>query len=229
MENIIVSIIDQYASPSTLIDANGVQSGLAHARLGQAPDTTADLVADLQASSLTLIEQAVDGLLLLRANTGAAALSAALQSRCGLARSERLKSTEHARYCVRWMSPDCWLLSCPLEEAFEIETALRDAVNEPIAIVNVSGGYSVLHLCGADAQHVLMKSTGYDTHPEHFVEGKVVNTTFAKAQVTLRAISVDEDNARYEIVVRRSFADYMLTWLQRAGQEYGLKCLATGV
>jgi len=87
-----------------------------------------------------------------------------------------------------------------------------------MAMVNVSGGFSVLELQGANANDVLKKSTGYDVHPSNFMPGKVVNTVFAKAQVTMRCIDTDH----YELIVRRSFADYLWHWIQVASAEYGL-------
>jgi sarcosine oxidase subunit gamma len=94
---------------------------------------------------------------------------------------------------------------------------LRQGVSGSIAVVNVTGGYSVLHLGGMRAVDVLKKSTPYDVHPINFPEAKVVNTTFAKSQATLRAMRTG-----YEIIVRRSFADYVWIWIHVAAEEYGL-------
>ncbi len=213
----MVAVMDQCADLSASgADAGMLSSGLAHAQLPPAAGTsTTD-------SGVLLTEKAVTGLLMLRATSNADALSTALKSYCGIALSSRLHSDTNGAYCVRWMSPDAWVLSCPLEEVFAIEGALRDAIPGHIAIVNISGGYTILELSGTHARSVLMKSTGYDVHPDHLGQGKVVNTTFAKAQVTLRAVEVDEAQGRYELLVRRSFTDYLWLWLQRAGAEYGL-------
>ncbi len=81
---------------------------------------------------------------------------------------------------------------------------------------------SLLTLSGENALNVLKKSTAYDVHAENFGPGKVVNTVMAKAQVTLRAKS----DGCFEIIVRRSFADYLWLWLQRAGKEYGLEAFS---
>ena len=116
------------------------QSGLAHVSLVAAPGAS---------GSVVLTAQPVLGLLMLRAVSDAPALSKALKERCGVSLSARLQSETHSEthsdYCVRWMAPDCWLLSCPLDEAFSIEQAVRAGVDGHIAIVNVSG--RVLH-CG---------------------------------------------------------------------------------
>jgi sarcosine oxidase subunit gamma len=99
-----------------------------------------------------------------------------------------------------------------------LEQNLRESLNAHVAIVDVSGGYTRLELTGADVRLVLRKSTGYDVHPENFPPGKVVNTIFAKAQATLRCMAEDQ----YEILVRRSYSDYLWLWLQRAGKEYAM-------
>ena len=214
-----VVVIDQWADP---VAGGEALSGLSHT------DTTNKGGAASKESGVSLITQAVTGLLIIRgAGTAADALSDALKAHCGLPLSTRLQSVVQDAYCIRWMSPDCWLLSCPVQECHAIEIALRDAVSAHLAIVNVSGGYTCLELSGEHARDVLMKSTGYDTHPDHLFPGKVVNTTFAKAQVTLRCVDVTKGEqgcvgGRYELIVRRSFSDYVWLWIQRAGAEYGL-------
>lgn len=206
----LVAVMDQHATTAE-------QSGFAHLGLP---------VSLSESGSVVMRARSVMGLLMLRASSDAIGLSEALKNRCGVPLSERLQSVTHNAYCIRWMAPDCWLLSCPLGEAFAIEQSLRTDVDGHIAIVNVSGGYSVVDLSGNDARNVLMKSTGYDVHPDHFGVGKVVNTTFAKAQVMMRVVELGETDACYELVVRRSFSDYLWLWLQRAGAEYGIRAVA---
>lgn len=176
-------------------------------------------------AGVSLAEQAVSGLLLLRANNDKSKLNTALLSVLELALPGTLGSNtsagsdHNASLCIRWMSPDEWLLSCPLANAYSIESQLREALQSAsYAIVNVSGGFTVLRLRGPHALNVLKKSVTYDVHPEHFSVGKVVNTVFAKAQVTMMCCGHED----YELIVRRSFADYVWTWLQVASREYGL-------
>ena len=54
--------------------------------------------------------------------------------------------------------------------------------------------------------------------PHGLPVGKVVGTGFAKTNVLLRRIETE----RVELVVRRSYADYLWTWLQRAAGPSGL-------
>lgn len=211
-----VAVMDQVAVASQSKAAFSPSSPLDHVRVLGLDAQTSD--GD-SASTAALTEKPVQGLLILRGDESRASLSAALKKTIDIALPETLQSTESAVYCARWMTPNEWLLSCPLSEAHELEVKLRAAVSEPLAIVNVSGGYSCLELSGPDALSILKKSTGYDVDPQHFPAGKVVNTTFAKAQVTLRALP----DGACELLVRRSFADYVFLWIQRAGKEYGLK------
>lgn len=219
-----VALMDQYTDVEATSAGNvtqartqsRTQSPLAHVGLQNSIDKSATR------STVSLVEHPVTGLLTLRAGAASAELSSALKKRLSLSLPSRLASSCEGDCCIRWMSPDEWLLSCPLDEAFSIERDLRALIDGPIAIVNVSGGYSLLELEGADAINVLKKSTAYDVSARNFSEGKVVNTTFAKSQVTLRALEA----MRYELVVRRSFADYLWLWMQRAGKEYGLQAYA---
>ena len=206
MEPILVS--DQYASDSS----QAANTALAHVQLNVLAEQ------DSNECGVTLAEIPLNGLLVLRSRDSDVmrrALSAALQ----IDLPGKLHSAQKAGVCIRWIAPDEWLLSCPLQDAFNVESALRKAAGtSSIAVTNVSGGFSTLILQGDNALDVLQKSTGYDVYPDNFSAGKVVNTVFAKAQVCLRCIGASQ----YEIIVRRSFADYVWHWLQVASAEYGL-------
>lgn len=209
-----VNVINQYPNAAAVSGMNVVQTPMHHVAdaINAKSPTTAK-------TSVTLAEMELTGLLVLRANATRDALSKALNKLAGIALPETLRSTESGAYCARWMAPDEWLLSCPNIESFDIEKSLRAAVDGHLAIVNNTGGYCVMRLSGPDARNVLKKSTVYDVSPENFQSGKVVNTTLAKAQVALRALPDDA----FELVVRRSFADYIWLWLQRAGKEYNMQ------
>ncbi|WP_416427240.1 sarcosine oxidase subunit gamma family protein [Pseudomonas sp. App30] len=121
---------------------------------------------------------------------------------------------------LQWLGPDEWLLVVPAGEEVATENRLREALDgQHIAVVNVSGGQSLLELSGPKVREVLMKSTSYDVHPDNFPVGKAVGTVFAKSQLVIRRPSEDV----WELVVRRSFSDYWWLWLQDASAEYGLE------
>ncbi len=170
----------------------------------------------------------VTGLLVLRGDRAASALADRAREALGLELPEALGTTTSegadtppgAGRVLRWRAPDEWLLSCPIAEAHELTVALEDGLGEGTGacIVDVSGGYARLELAGEGVDALLRRSTAYDVSPHGLPPGKVVGTTFAKTTALLRRI----DPARVELVVRRSYADYAWTWLQRAAGPSGL-------
>lgn len=73
-------------------------------------------------------------------------------------------------------------------------------------------------------REVLQKSTPYDVHPSNFPVGKGVSSVFAKAGAVIRR--VDED--RWQLVIRRSFGDYLYRWILDASEEFGVFVAPTG-
>ncbi|MDW5376365.1 sarcosine oxidase subunit gamma family protein [Halomonas sp. HP20-15] len=177
-------------------------------------------VPTAHAPGVTLRERAFLGHLILRG--GAIVLDEAVREVLGLglpARPGALTVDDRGERSIQWLSPDEWLVIVPDGEAFSLEKRLRDALGDAhFAIVDASGGQTVIELSGPCAREALMKSTPYDVHPQHFPVGKGVTTVFAKATVILRRPFDD----RWELVVRRSFADYCYRWLLDAAEEYGV-------
>ena len=129
-----------------------------------------------------------------------------------------LTSIEQGVLVVRWIAPDEWLISLPNHQVFDLETRFRTEMNGHHSLVNGSGGMTVYKLRGKHIVDMLKKSTPVDLHDSEFPVGKVVSTVFAKAGAVIRRTGESE----FELVVRRSFADYIWLWIQDASQEYGL-------
>lgn len=172
------------------------------------------------ASRVVLRERAMLGHLILRG--GAIVLDDAVRQVLDLplpARPNSLSRDASGERSIQWLSPDEWLVIVPGGEEFALEGKLRKALGDAhYAIVNVSGGQTLLELSGEKARELLMKSTPYDVHPDAFPVGKGVTTVFAKSSLILRR----PDESRWELVVRRSFADYLYRWLLDAGKEYAI-------
>ncbi len=165
-----------------------------------------------------LQEQKLLGHLVLRGSSDNTLFMTGAEQALGVALPGPLQSAERGELSVRWISPDEWLVVVPGARAFALERELRSAMGGHYAIVNVSGGQTVLSLSGPDARRVLQKSSPYDVHDRNFPVGKVVTTVFAKTQAVIRRTGEES----WELVVRRSFADYVWLWLQDACAEYGL-------
>lgn len=118
---------------------------------------------------------------------------------------------------VYWLGPNEWLLMVDGGREASLEEQLRRQLAGHISIVDVSGGQTLLNMSGTGAAVVLMKSSPYDFHASNFVPGRCVQTTFAKATALVAAC----DDGSFDLVIRRSFADYLARWILDAGAEAG--------
>ncbi len=171
-----------------------------------------------------LREKKLLGHLVLRGDAADPAFAAAVHQALGLELPVALTLVASGETSLQWLAPDEWLLIVPGGEEYAVEQRLRQALGEELhyAVVNVSGGQTLLELSGANVRELLMKSTSYDVHPSNFPVGKAVGSIFAKSQCVIRHTGEDT----WELVVRRSFADYFWLWLQDASAEYGLQVAA---
>lgn len=170
-------------------------------------------------AGVTLREYKLLGHLVLRGDGDDAAFRRGVQQVTGLELPGSLSLVGSGESSLQWLGPNEWLLTVAPGSEFEVEGKLRAALaGQHISVINVSGGQTLLQLSGPKVRELLMKSTSYDVHPNNFPVGKAVGTTFAKSQLVIRR----PGDSTWELVVRRSFADYIWLWLQDASAEYGL-------
>jgi sarcosine oxidase subunit gamma len=119
-----------------------------------------------------------------------------------------------------WVGPDDWFVIGPKGQAGAIEAALREALaGQHMAVTDVSGGYTVLHLSGTPVRDVLAQGCPLDLHPRVFGPGASAGSVFFKASVWLWQA---DDAPVYEVLVRSSFRGYVWLMLERCTQECGL-------
>lgn len=128
-------------------------------------------------------------------------------------------SVENDDATIMWLSPDEWLIIIEGGKEEAIEAALRESITGHFAVFDISGGQTILELSGPDCIKVLKKSTGYDFHLKQFPVGKVIGTAFAKSSTHIRRTG----DYSFQLIVRRSFADYFWLWIQQSSKEYGLR------
>ncbi|MHA6495029.1 sarcosine oxidase subunit gamma [Pseudomonas borbori] len=194
-------------------DAAHAESPLFHAGLnelvGKGP----------KAAGVILREKKLLGHLVLRGDAKDPAFASGVHHATGMELPGALGLVGSGERSLQWLAPDEWLLIVPRGEELAAEQKLREALaGLHISVVNVSGGQTLVELRGPNVRELLMKSTSYDVHPSNFPVGKAVGTVFAKSQLVIRHTGEDT----WELVVRRSFADYVWLWLQDASGEYGL-------
>ena len=117
-----------------------------------------------------------------------------------------------------WLGPDEWLIVGPEGDELAIELALRAALKGAHgSVVDVSANRMTLELRGPRAREVLAKGCALDLHPTRFGAGACAQTALARAQIVLRQVA---DEPLYWILVRCSFAAYLVEWLIDAMAEY---------
>jgi sarcosine oxidase, subunit gamma len=108
-----------------------------------------------------------------------------------------------------WLGPDEWLVLGPPGAGPEIVTELETALDgSHRSIVDVSANRVALELSGPRAKEVLSKGCAIDLHPRAWRPGMCAQTMLARAQVI-----VHERSNSTGILVRPSFADYLVDWL----------------
>ena len=120
---------------------------------------------------------------------------------------------------IYWLGPDEWLLADFGANAEWMPPALAGGV-----VVDVTGGYVAWRLTGPRARELLRQASSYDTHPRTFPPGRCAQTVFAKitALIAAEGNSETDESATFDLVVRRSYDDYVQKYLAAAAAEYGL-------
>jgi sarcosine oxidase, subunit gamma len=139
---------------------------------------------------------------------------AALERRLGL----RLPTTPNRRGTgpsgldVIWLAPDEWLLTGPGDGAMPVSD--MEFVVRPLGgtVVDVSAHRTTLELRGPGARDVLASGCSVDLRPRIFEVGHAAQTTLARVDVILTRVAGDT----FRILVRASFARYLVDWLKDA-------------
>ena len=124
----------------------------------------------------------------------------------------------------------------PLTWNDPLTTRLADALADwPYALTDLTGGQICIRLSGRGARDVLAKGCTLDLHPRAFQPGQCAQTVLGKASMliarsragTNSPVSDDagsaDDAGVFDIVVRRTFAEYAADWLYRSAEEYGVR------
>jgi len=131
-----------------------------------------------------------------------------------------IETAEHQTPRIFWLGPDEWLIETRPERNDKLLTNLEQALKGlHHSLVVVSGGNICLTLRGEKAREVLAKGCTLDLHPSVFKAGDCAQTGLAKAAVLLAAT----DDEGIDILVRRSFAEYLLLWFKHSGKEFEIR------
>ena len=81
---------------------------------------------------------------------------------------------------------------------------------------------TVIRLAGSHAHQVLAKGCPLDMHRRVFKPGQCAQTILARADMIIHKTAEEA----YDIIVLRSFTEYVWTWLEDAAREYGIRVIA---
>jgi sarcosine oxidase subunit gamma len=184
-------------------------------------DLAAGATAAPGSAGVVAVERAFLGHLNLRGDPHDARFVAAVRAVLGVAPPITANMVNEAqRNTVYWLGPDEWLVVTPRERRLPVESGLRSALRGlRFALTDISGGQTVVVLRGDPVRDLLAKGCPLDLHPRVFDTGQCAQSHLAKTPILLRPLGGEPS---FEIIVRRSFADYFWLWLEDAAAEYGL-------
>ena len=119
---------------------------------------------------------------------------------------------------VYWLGPDEWLVVTPAGQQQKTADQLRAALDGVFSsVVDNSSGLTMIHVTGENAAALLATDCPLDLHPREFKPGQCAQTRIAKTGMTIAPLA---DGSGFEVIIRRSFADYLLRWLQDAAVAF---------
>jgi sarcosine oxidase subunit gamma len=171
-------------------------------------------------AGVTLRERPFLGCVNLRGNPEDARFVDAVQGVLGVAPpTEPNTVAENGDITVFWLAPTEWFVRTGAGGERDLITRLEEALSgQHVATNDVTGNFTTVELSGPHARDVLEKGCTLDLHPRAFASGQCAQTLLSHAGILIRPL---EDGQAFELVVRRSFADYTFVWLEDAALEYG--------
>jgi sarcosine oxidase subunit gamma len=124
-----------------------------------------------------------------------------------------------------WLGPDEWLLVTDDERHSDSMAVLRGALaGGRHALTEISGGQTVIRISGPNARDAIAHGCPLDIHPRVFASGHCAQTVMAQASVLIHCVGDGTGGSVpiYDVIVRRSFARYLVAWLADAASEYGV-------
>ncbi|MDZ7786706.1 MAG: sarcosine oxidase subunit gamma family protein [Halofilum sp. (in: g-proteobacteria)] len=171
-------------------------------------------------AGVTLRERPFLGCVNLRGNPEDASFTDAVQGVLGVALpTEPNTVVESGDITVFWLAPTEWFVRTVADGERDLIARLEEALaGQHIATNDVTGNFTTIELAGPHARDVLEKGCTLDLHPRAFAPGQCAQTLLSHAGILIRPV---HDGQAFELVVRRSFADYTFIWLEDAAVEYG--------
>jgi sarcosine oxidase subunit gamma len=176
----------------------------------------AGLPVRMAAERVRLQERAFLGHISLRCDPADAGVTASVEGalQCNLPRIPNTYHVARAGHKVLWLGPDEWLVVTPEGREDTLAQSLRMAAGDGFAtVIELGSGQTVIEISGERAREVIAKGCPLDLHPRALGPGRCAQSRLARTLVTLAQL---DDAPTFELIVRRSFADYLWQWLSDA-------------
>lgn len=173
------------------------------------------------APQVSLSETPFQGYFILRALDTLKTLNENLEPVFGQALSNKPnKAGSKKGIKIFWLREGQWAIVTSEENKDKIRSEMEKALsNLKSSLVDNSSGYTMLTLKGEKARDTLMKGCPLDLHPAVFKTGHMALSRVMHADILLHHPSKE----RYDLYIRKSFAEYLLRWLHDGALEYGVE------
>ena len=174
---------------------------------------------ELQVGDLTITEQMFNGYFNVRIPPDDTDIRHGFRDEFGMQLPDTANTfTSSGQATCAWLGPDEWLLIVEAPDTDRIERALNDLCRGKFATwTGQSSGLTALRFVGSNTIPLLNRGIVFDLHPGNFKPGDCVQTVLARVGVTI--LNRSGEQTGFDVVVRRSFADYLWQWLTAASNE----------
>ena len=117
-----------------------------------------------------------------------------------------------------WLGPDEWLIVAEGEAPDLLPRLERAVADRRAALHDLSSSRVALQIAGNQARALLESGCALDLHPRAFGAGQCAQTLLARVPLILDQLS---DAPHYRVLVRHSFARWLIDWLSDAAAQFG--------
>jgi sarcosine oxidase subunit gamma len=123
---------------------------------------------------------------------------------------------------IHWLGPDEWLVLAPMTYIHLFKKINSAWTGLHHSVTDITGGQTVVRIKGERARQLLNQGCTLDLHHRVFKVGHCAQSLLAHVPVLISRCTDDENGTcRFDLVVRRSYADHVARWLVDAAREIG--------
>ena len=121
------------------------------------------------------------------------------------------------------LGPNEWLIVTKSGDGNAMEMRLQKGLKDQHAsVTSVGEGFTIIRLAGKEARNLLLKGCPLDLHPTVFSPEQCAQTLLARTDMILHCLQPNSSKTDvFDIYIARSFAEYVWSWIEDAGREYG--------